>query len=276
MKSLHEEIRELRLEKGISLEDISKITKIRIHILEKIEEGDFSIVPAPYIRAFMMEIAKVIGIDPKIALEKYEEKGFTIDYASLSGEEKSPASAEPGTTETIFAEEVENAEGEKEDTGEKPGITADENQIFSSLKESSDTLDLPEETEEETTSGILETKEQEETLASDTQTEVLASEPSRYSSEPETSDFLTTKDKVQFSLFNADGKTTSEMVTDEISVNETEKELSSQKSEDRNQKKKYIKTVMEEPKSNKLFFIVFSILIIVAFLIMWISGIRSY
>ena len=41
MIPLHEELKEIRLEKGVSLEDISKITKIRPDLLEKLEEDDY-------------------------------------------------------------------------------------------------------------------------------------------------------------------------------------------------------------------------------------------
>jgi len=74
MIPLHEELREIRLEKGISLSDISEYTKIRIDLLRQIEEGKYDIVPVPYLRAFLREYAEVVGIDPDIVIARYEKK----------------------------------------------------------------------------------------------------------------------------------------------------------------------------------------------------------
>lgn len=54
-------------------------TKIRITILEQMEQGEFSMVPQPFIRAFLREYAGVIGVDPERVIQRYEKK---IDYIS--------------------------------------------------------------------------------------------------------------------------------------------------------------------------------------------------
>ena len=74
MKSLHEELRDLRLEKGISLEDINLKTKIRIDFLENLDQGDYSFLPMPYIRAFLMEYAQAVGIDPRQIILRLDKK----------------------------------------------------------------------------------------------------------------------------------------------------------------------------------------------------------
>ena len=74
MKSIHEELKKLRLEKGITLEELNESTKISITILEKMEAGDFTIVPQPFIRAFLREYAEVIGVDPDSVINRYENK----------------------------------------------------------------------------------------------------------------------------------------------------------------------------------------------------------
>lgn len=78
MKPLHEELREIRLKAGISLEEIAKKTKIRYDYLERIETGDFSMVPLPFIRAFLREYAVIVGIDPNLAMSKFDKKIDTI------------------------------------------------------------------------------------------------------------------------------------------------------------------------------------------------------
>lgn len=78
MKPLHEELKELRLEKGVSLEDIYAVTKIRPALLEKLEEGDFTIAPEPFLRAFLREYAEAAGIDPDRVIARYENKASRI------------------------------------------------------------------------------------------------------------------------------------------------------------------------------------------------------
>ena len=78
MKPLHEELKEIRLEKGISLEEISEKTRIRLDYLERIEEGDYSVSPLPFVRAFLREYAEVVGIDPNLVMSKFDKKINTI------------------------------------------------------------------------------------------------------------------------------------------------------------------------------------------------------
>jgi len=91
MRSLHEELRDIRLERGVTLEQIYEKTKIRVHLLEKLESGDYSIVPIPYIRAFLKEYAMVIDLDPDMVIARYEKK---ID----SVRDVQPAATPPDTT----------------------------------------------------------------------------------------------------------------------------------------------------------------------------------
>ncbi len=78
MKPLHRDLQDIRVEKGVSLEDISRETKIRVPFLEKIEEGDFTMVPEPFIRAFLREYAQEVGLDPDRVIAKYEGKAVTV------------------------------------------------------------------------------------------------------------------------------------------------------------------------------------------------------
>jgi hypothetical protein len=78
MKSLHTELKETRIAKGITLEDIYRETKIRTAFLERMEEGDFSIVPEPFMRAFLREYAEAVGLDPNRVIAKYEGKPVSV------------------------------------------------------------------------------------------------------------------------------------------------------------------------------------------------------
>lgn len=103
MKPFHEELKEIRLENNISLEHIHEVTKIRIVLLEKIEEGDTSIAPAPIIRAFLREYAQAVGIDPERVIKRYENKVDSI----REPERHNVAPAAEKQSETIPEENVE-------------------------------------------------------------------------------------------------------------------------------------------------------------------------
>ncbi len=82
MNECGEELRAARLVQEISLEDISSATRINIKFLKAIEEGNFSLLPQTYIRAFIRAYAAQVGIDPVHAVKKYEQQA--IPGASLS------------------------------------------------------------------------------------------------------------------------------------------------------------------------------------------------
>ncbi len=58
--AFHEDLRNHRLKKGLILEEISEDTKINVRILQAIEQGDYHILPVPYIRLFMKAYAHAI------------------------------------------------------------------------------------------------------------------------------------------------------------------------------------------------------------------------
>jgi len=56
-------LKELRKSKGITLDQISDSTKIKVQYLQKIESGNFSFKSDVYIRLFIKEYLKVVDID---------------------------------------------------------------------------------------------------------------------------------------------------------------------------------------------------------------------
>ncbi len=72
MAQFYKELKELRLSKEISLEELETRTKINIKYLEAIEEGDFDILPIPYLRLFMRAYATEIGGDSDRSLEQLD------------------------------------------------------------------------------------------------------------------------------------------------------------------------------------------------------------
>ena len=73
MSDLYKNLKTLRKEKGISLEDINKRTKINISTLKAIESGDLSSLTRTYQRLFIIAYAAEIGANPKDIIKDSEE-----------------------------------------------------------------------------------------------------------------------------------------------------------------------------------------------------------
>ena len=72
MAQFYKELKDLRISKGISLEDLETKTKINIKYLNAIEQGDFDVLPTPYLRLFIRAYAIEIGGDADRALEQLD------------------------------------------------------------------------------------------------------------------------------------------------------------------------------------------------------------
>jgi flagellar biosynthesis protein FlhG len=66
------DLRRLREARGISLRHIATVTKIGLRFLEYVEQDRFALLPAPvYLRGFLLEYARLVGIDPRRAADAY-------------------------------------------------------------------------------------------------------------------------------------------------------------------------------------------------------------
>ena len=66
------DLRRLREARGMSLRHIASVTKIGLRYLEYIEDDRFAFLPAPvYLRGFLQEYARLVGIDQRLAAEAY-------------------------------------------------------------------------------------------------------------------------------------------------------------------------------------------------------------
>ena len=72
MAQFYKELKELRQSKEISLEELESRTKINIKYLAAIEEGNFEILPIPYLRLFLRAYATEIGGDSDRSLEQLD------------------------------------------------------------------------------------------------------------------------------------------------------------------------------------------------------------
>jgi len=85
MKNVGEILKEARIKKGFSLEEVEKATKIRVRFLQAIEENNFSQIPqAVTTRGFIRNFAKVLDLNPEGILAIFrrdfqeDEKGQII------------------------------------------------------------------------------------------------------------------------------------------------------------------------------------------------------
>lgn len=93
MNPFFQQLKQAREAKGISLAQISDITRIAENYLEAIELGNVSILPQAYVRAFVREYASIVGLDPDKTMRLYDEVAPGTSTAPAA-----PPPAAPPTT----------------------------------------------------------------------------------------------------------------------------------------------------------------------------------
>lgn len=91
LQNFGKELKASREQTNITLQQIQTRTKIDIKFLQAIEEGNFDIMPDVYIRAFIKEYAKSLGLDGEVILNKYTlaKEGKSSEVDSSTGENDS-------------------------------------------------------------------------------------------------------------------------------------------------------------------------------------------
>jgi cytoskeleton protein RodZ len=75
MTNLGLRLREQREKKGYSIRDIADKTKIPLQVLEGLESGDHSFLPAPvFVKGFLRSYAREIGLSPEEVLAEYNQQ----------------------------------------------------------------------------------------------------------------------------------------------------------------------------------------------------------
>lgn len=98
-----DELREQREKSGISLQQLATKTRIDLKFLEAIEQGNFAFLPDLYVKAFVKQYAKTVGLDESLMIKKYE--------AAKEGKEYDPNQPEP---------EIKNEEPVKKEPSQEP------------------------------------------------------------------------------------------------------------------------------------------------------------
>jgi len=101
MSEFYKELKELRKERGIDLEEIHSRTKISVGTLKAIEDGQFSQLPHTYTRLFVRAYALEIGADADDTLRQLER---------LLGNESAPLNEKNDLEEETLDKPVANEE----------------------------------------------------------------------------------------------------------------------------------------------------------------------
>ncbi len=72
LKTFSEDLKYFRESKNMTLKDVALDTRLNMAVLENMENGDFTFQPQTYIRAFLRQYAKSIGLSPDGILKDYE------------------------------------------------------------------------------------------------------------------------------------------------------------------------------------------------------------
>lgn len=73
MEGVGAKIKKVRLEKGLSLDDVRKKTKIHLNILRAIEEDNYINFNPIYIKGFIKLYCRFLGVDPRDYISDYKE-----------------------------------------------------------------------------------------------------------------------------------------------------------------------------------------------------------
>lgn len=73
MPDIGNSLREARIRRGLTINDVEAVTKIRSKYLEALEENDFEVIPGPtYVKGFLRTYALFLKLDADLILDEYK------------------------------------------------------------------------------------------------------------------------------------------------------------------------------------------------------------
>ncbi len=85
MESIGKTLRDKRIEKGLTIEDVSDAIKIRRKYLEAIESGNYSEIPdIVYTKSFLKIYAEYLGLDRVLALKRFMDETSQEESVSIN------------------------------------------------------------------------------------------------------------------------------------------------------------------------------------------------
>ncbi len=96
-----DELKKEREKKGITLLQMSADTRIDIKFLEAIDNGNFSFLPELYVKAFLKQYAKSVGLDEELTVKKYDSAklGMPVEQTSVEKQQQTDQPAVQRTAE---------------------------------------------------------------------------------------------------------------------------------------------------------------------------------
>ncbi|MCJ7491089.1 MAG: helix-turn-helix domain-containing protein, partial [Dehalococcoidia bacterium] len=68
-------LREARVRRKLTLQQVEEDTKIRVKYLQAMENEDFDVMPgSTYVKGFLRTYSTYLGIDPRIVLDEYNSR----------------------------------------------------------------------------------------------------------------------------------------------------------------------------------------------------------
>jgi transcriptional regulator with XRE-family HTH domain len=89
LNKFSEELKDARIKKELSLQQIAARTRIDLKFLENLETGNFAFLPELYIKAFIREYAILVDLDETITLKKFNtaKRGKAYDQFGNSDDD---------------------------------------------------------------------------------------------------------------------------------------------------------------------------------------------
>ena len=112
-----QELKKAREKADITLQNLSARSRLDIKFLQSIEKGDFSFLPELYVKAFIKDYAKFVGLDVNETIKKYEDAKKGIDYNKSKDE-----------TEVVQTDKKERSDVKEKLYGEQQNNTIQNNQ----------------------------------------------------------------------------------------------------------------------------------------------------
>jgi cytoskeletal protein RodZ len=79
-------LREARVRRSLTLQQVEEDTKIRVKYLQAMENEDFDVMPGPtYAKAFLRTYSSYLGLDANVMLQEYSSRGAQRDHEPFGG-----------------------------------------------------------------------------------------------------------------------------------------------------------------------------------------------
>lgn len=104
LDKIADELKQQREKSGLSLQQLATKTRIDLKFLEAIDQANFAFLPDLYVKAFVKQYAKTVGLDENLMIKKYEAakegKEYDPNKPELEIKNNESVNGEPSKQET--------------------------------------------------------------------------------------------------------------------------------------------------------------------------------